>query len=147
MLRSWTWRHVAAAVVAATGAALAIGVPTGVVDTPFYTRMTPVLWWNYPAWIASSLLLGLLVATYVRTPGDAAPRRGGRVLGGGLLSVFAVGCPVCNKLVVLALGMSGALTYFAPLQPILAVASVALLGYALRQRLTTARACPLPDVP
>lgn len=47
---------------------------------------------------------------------------------GGLLSYFAIGCPVCNKLVVLALGSSGAISWFAPLQPLLAVASVGLLA-------------------
>jgi hypothetical protein len=49
-----------------------------------------------------------------------------------LLSVLAIGCPVCNKLVVLALGVGGALTYFAPVQPILGFLSVGLLAYALR---------------
>lgn len=126
-----------------TAAALLIGVPTGIVHTPFYTRMTPVLWWNYPAWAVTSVLEGLLLATYVRAPG-AVPQRSGRLLGGGVLSVFAVGCPICNKLVVLALGVSGALTYFAPVQPVLAAASAALPAYALRQRVTAGRACPVP---
>jgi hypothetical protein len=31
---------------------------------------------------------------------------------GSVLSFLAAGCPVCDKLVVLALGMSGAVTYF-----------------------------------
>ncbi|MYS66003.1 hypothetical protein GTW66_18745 [Streptomyces sp. SID5473] len=61
-----------------------------------------------------------------------------------MLSVLAVGCPVCNKLVVLALGMSGAMSYWAPAQPVLAIASVALLAHALAGRLRTADACPVP---
>jgi hypothetical protein len=63
---------------------------------------------------------------------------------GGLLAYFAVGCPVCNKLVVLALGATGALEFFAPLQPALAVLGVVVLGVALRARLRAARSCPLP---
>ena len=55
---------------------------------------------------------------------------------GGALTFFAVGCPVCNKLVVLALGFSGALTYFAPLQPALGIAAlayaVAVIGFMMR---------------
>ncbi len=39
-------------------------------------------------------------------------------------AVFAIGCPVCNKLVVLALGFSGALAYFEPIQPALALAGL-----------------------
>ncbi len=34
--------------------------------------------------------------------------------GGGLLSALAIGCPVCNKAVVLLLGSAGALTVWAP---------------------------------
>jgi hypothetical protein len=137
-------------------AALLIGVPTGEISTPFYTRMTPVLWWNYPVWAVTSVLEGLLVATYLRTgdpvsaPGREAaePRpRTMRAVAAGVLSAFAVGCPVCNKLVVLAVGVSGALSYWAPAQPILALASIALLTHALVRRLRTADACPVPATP
>jgi hypothetical protein len=129
------------ALAVAIGVALVIGVPTGIVETPWYTRMTPVLWWNYPVWLISSLLTGVLVATYIKTPVRAPAGQGGKTLGASLLSVFAVGCPICNKLVVLALGVNGALTWFAPAQPLLAVASLGLLGYALRARLQTPRQC------
>ncbi|MEZ5295782.1 MAG: hypothetical protein R2697_05770 [Ilumatobacteraceae bacterium] len=47
---------------------------------------------------------------------------------GGLISFFAVGCPTCNKVVLLALGTTGALDWFAPAQPILAVLSIVLLA-------------------
>ncbi|MDK9500931.1 hypothetical protein QEZ40_006961 [Streptomyces katrae] len=151
-MRTWTTGRWAVAASVAVLAAIVIGVPTGVIPSPFYTRMTPVLWWNYPVWLMSSVLEGLLVATYVRDGSPAGeeqargPRRPvtGRALGGGLLSAFAVGCPICNKLVVLAIGVSGALSYWAPLQPILALASVALLLYALVKRLRTAERCPVP---
>ena len=56
---------------------------------------------------------------------DAPTRRGGIA---GLLSFFAVGCPVCNKLVIVALGTTGTLQWFEPVQPMLAVASIVLLG-------------------
>lgn len=149
---SWPARRWAVAAAVAVLAALVIGVPTGVVPTPFYTRMTPVLWWNYPVWLASSLLEGLLVATYVRIgePSSAEAETKerpatARALGAGLLSAFAVGCPICNKLVVLAIGVTGALSYWAPLQPLLAMASVGLLLFALIRRLRTAASCPLPS--
>ncbi|MGW4102239.1 hypothetical protein [Streptomyces sp. NPDC004976] len=151
-MRTWPARRWMAAAAVTVIAALVIGVPTGVVPTPFYTRMTPVLWWNYPVWLVSSVLEGLLVATYVRigpadVPAAGPPERPRtvRALGAGLLSAFAVGCPICNKLVVLAIGVSGALTFFAPVQPVLAVASVALLVHALVRRLRTANACAVPS--
>ncbi|MFE9650389.1 hypothetical protein ACFYO0_41110 [Streptomyces sp. NPDC006365] len=151
-MRTWPARRWLLAAAVTVIAALVIGVPTGVVPTPFYTRMTPVLWWNYPVWLVSSVLEGLLVATYVRIGPAEAPEaalperpRTARALGAGLLSVFAVGCPICNKLVVLAIGVSGALSYFAPLQPVLAAVSVALLVHVLVRRLRTANVCPVPS--
>lgn len=146
-MRTWPARRWVVAAAVTVIAAVVIGVPTGVVPTPLYTRMTPVLWWNYPVWLVSSVLEGLLVATYVRIgPADVAAGRAerprtARALGAGLLSAFAVGCPICNKLVVLAIGVTGALSYFAPVQPLLAVASVALLTHALIRRLRTANVC------
>lgn len=124
--------------------ALMIGVPTGIIETSWYTRMTPVLWWNYPVWVLSSVLSGALAATYVRDPSvPVPPTEGAKTFTGTMLSLFAVGCPICNKLVVLALGVSGALSWFAPIQPFLAVASLGLLAYALWARRRTAAACRL----
>ena len=71
---------------------------------------------------------------------DAPTRRGGIA---GLLSFFAVGCPVCNKLVIVALGTTGARQWFEPVQPVLAVASIVLLGWALRSRLHSAIICSI----
>ena len=95
----------------------------------------------------TALLGGLLVGTYVRhsgvslsTPDEIdTPTRNGSLA--GLLSFFAVGCPVCNKLVIVALGATGARQWFEPIQPLLAVASIVLLAWALRARLRSAAAC------
>lgn len=66
---------------------------------------------------------------------------------GGVGTYLAVGCPICNKLVVALLGTSGALTYFAPIQPLLGVGAVALLVFALRRRLLALAeaSCPVPQ--
>ncbi|MCM2392801.1 hypothetical protein [Streptomyces albipurpureus] len=145
-MRNWMPRQWAVAVVVALLAAIVIGVPTGVVPTSLFSRMTPVLWWNYPVWALSSVLMGLLVASYLGGVRSTAPQqpRTARTIAAGALSALAVGCPVCNKLVVLALGMSGAHAYWAPAQPVLAVVSLALLAHALIRRLRTMDACPVP---
>ena len=57
------------------------------------------------------------------------------------MAYFAVGCPVCNKLVLIALGTSGAMSWFAPVQPFLAAASVVLMAVALRIRLKNQVSC------
>lgn len=157
----WGRRRWLAAVLGALGTALATGLPTVMIPNPVFSRMVPVTAWDRPVWVVTSVLAGLLVATYV-TPGGAAPgpddpdgatadgeldtagRRGGI---GAVMTYFAIGCPVCNKLVVLALGTSGAMSWFAPAQPLLAAGSIALLAWALRTRLRAATACGVPAAP
>ncbi len=144
-VRSWSARRWAVVLLAGGAAALAMGVPTGIVHTSFYTRMTPVTWWDYPVWALSAGLVGLVAATYVRIPGaPAAADRSKRTLGATLLSALAVGCPICNKLVVALIGVSGALGYWAPLQPVLGVFSIGLLLTSLVVRLRGGVTCPTP---
>ncbi|HET9078993.1 MAG TPA: hypothetical protein VFO01_00525 [Trebonia sp.] len=142
-IRSWPARRWVAAVLAAIATALLIGIPTVLIPTPVFGRSVPVQWWSYPVLAATAVLSGLIFATYVDT-GAAPTRRQTRMsLGGGLLSMFAVGCPACNKIAVLLLGMSGALNLWAPVQPLVGVASVGLLAWALQRRLAGERACPV----
>lgn len=129
-----------------SGTAVAIGValPTDVIPNPIFGRDIDVTWWSYPVTIVTGLLGGLLIATYVRGPipqSENLDRSGKFGVAGTLISFFAVGCPVCNKLVLLALGYSGALAWFAPVQPFLAGASVMLLVWALKTRLENEYAC------
>lgn len=173
----WDRRRIGAAAAAAAGSAVVIGLATVLIPNSLFARDIPPVWWDYPVWILTAVLLGMLIATYVRSPRaaggssgrdsasaggssghdsategrssgpDAASERRSSVLGGvgGVLGWFAVGCPVCNKIALLALGYTGALTYFAPLQPILAAASVVLLLVAVIIRLKGQYSCPLPS--
>ena len=161
VLFEWTARRWAMAIGAGVAFGLAIAIPTALIPNPVFGREIPPTWWSWPSLIISSVLGGLLVATYVRDPAaqdgcpgqgavegdeadddDQANRRKGTI--GGLLTFFAVGCPVCNKLVLIALGSAGALTWFEPIQPILQAVAVALLVWALFARLGGERSCPLP---
>ncbi len=60
-LRHWSPRRWGAAAVSAVLIAAVIAVPTGIIRTSWYSRMTPVLWWNYPVWAVSGVLGGLVV--------------------------------------------------------------------------------------
>jgi hypothetical protein len=149
VLAQWSRRRWLAAAVGAVITAVLVALPTAVIPNPVFGRAIAVTWWSYPVVILTGILAGLLVGTYVREPGaapgagleqeiDRASRLG---MAGTLVSFFAVGCPVCNKLVLLALGASGAVTWFAPVQPFLALASIALMLVALRLRLRSSAVC------
>ncbi len=146
-LRLWSARRWLTALVAGIGVAVLVALPTAVIPNPIFGRAIEVTWWSYPVVILSGIFGGLLIATYIREPGHEEVDKAAKVgTVGGFLAFFAVGCPVCNKLVLLALGTSGAMTWFAPLQPILAVASVILMAWALRIRLRGMTSCEVSPV-
>ena len=120
-------------IVLAAFVAVALGIPTDIVPNPWFTRMTPIYTDQYVWWITTSLLGGALLATYV-VPRESSTSPAGSI-SGGILGYLAIGCPVCNKIVVGLIGFSGALNYFAPIQPILGALSVLLAGIALTVRL------------
>ena len=71
-LRSWTPRQHLAAAMFSVAFALLIGVPTVLIPNPVFGRQVPVQAWSYPVWIASSILGGMLAATYVLGARDQA---------------------------------------------------------------------------
>ncbi len=121
------------------GTALAVGIPTAVIPNQWFRRMTPTRPQDYVFLAATALLAAMIGATYAYTRHAACPRQEGNLTAGGVLSFLAIGCPICNKLVIALLGVSGALNYFAPVQSILGVASLALLGITLTLRFRAVR--------
>ncbi len=152
-LSLWTSRQWLAAAGFIAGFALLVGLSTVIIPNPIFSREIPTQWWDYPVWIITAVLAGLLAATYVRpsaqseggvlTRSDSRAGRTGAV--GAVLGWFAVGCPVCNKLALLALGYSGALHGFGAVQPYLAALAIALTGVALVVRLRGQVACPVQN--
>lgn len=141
-VQAWSWSWARALVGAALSTAV-VGVPTDVIDNSMFTRMTPVRWWDMPVLVLTAMLTAVWAGI---RPGVQQDRAGSaRVCGGSLLSALAVGCPLCNKIVMALLGVSGALGVWAPLQPLLALASLAVLATAVavrwRRRECAAVAC------
>ncbi len=131
---------------------------TAIIPNPVFGRQIPPEPFAYGVWLASAPLMGLLGATYsapLRRPAPAAPvplgpgaasgapddDRPGSMLGtvAGFGAFLAIGCPVCNKIALVALGTSGALSIWAPLQPVIGWASLLLLAGTLAWRLRRRR--------
>lgn len=144
-LRGWParrwWTALGAAVLTVVGTA----IPTAMIPTPLFSRDIATTAWAWPVLAVTSVLAGLVAATYVaRRDADEGGEQGSRLgMVGAFTTFFAVGCPVCNKIVLIAVGYSGALTYFAPVQPVLAALAIVLLAWALVVRVRRERACPV----
>lgn len=165
-LRQWGRRQYQVALLAAVVVGLLIGIATVLIPNPWFARDIAPVWWNYPVWIMTAAITGMLFATYVKLdPSKVEPVEvpakqqsstqteetseqkdsyGKMGMVGGVLSWFAVGCPVCNKLALLAFGYSGAITYFTPIQPFLAIAALLLTTGALVWRLKGQVVCSVP---
>ena len=123
------------------------GLVSAIIPNPVFGRQvppTPMAIWT---WIVSAPLMGLVLATYTTPEGRAvasplarmSPSDGdrGSVLAslGSFGAFLAIGCPVCNKVALVLLGTSGALSIWAPIQPVVGAASLALLAGTLAWRL------------
>jgi hypothetical protein len=164
-------RYLGWSFIAGAASLVAYGIASAIIPNPVFGRQIPPEPFAIVVWIISAALMGLIVGTYLAPgPGGSvgvlarvgigntvastgtsdgpAPSGTGSIVGyaGGLAAFLAIGCPVCNKAALVLLGASGALTIWAPLQPILGAASLVLLAATLAWRLRArARggACPV----
>lgn len=144
-LKSWPHARWVAAFVTTLLTFLVIGIPTAVIPNSIFGREVEVTSWSLPLLLLTSLLSGLLLATYIGAAPASDDQKSAKFGGAGaLLTYFAVGCPVCNKLALIALGYSGAIKYFAPVQPFLGFLSAGLLFYVFRKRVLNEGSCALP---
>ncbi|MGI9187041.1 MAG: hypothetical protein ACR2J9_05905 [Gaiellales bacterium] len=130
-------RRVGIAVGVALFTLLVIAIPTDLIPNPLFTRQVEPAAWAWPVAIITAVLAGVLIALPRPTSCRPATRTG--IVGGGL-AYLAVGCPTCNHIVMLALGTTGALTWFAPIQPYLALIALAVLVGAIVHRVWLLRA-------
>ena len=145
-IRSWPKVRWVALTTTAGLTFLVIVIPTDVVPNPFFGREIEVTPWALTVLVLTSLLSGALLATYIQAApkkDDQASARFGGV--GAVLTYFAIGCPVCNKIALIALGYTGAIQYFAPIQPYLGVLSIALLLYTFSKRVLNEGVCKISN--
>ena len=139
---------------------LAFGLVAAIIPNPVFGRQIPPETFAIGVWLVSAPLMGIVMATYtapvtaspIRTvalgPSEAAAARGRSTTLGSLAgfgAFLAIGCPVCNKVALVLLGTSGALSVYAPIQPLIGVVSLALLAVTAAWRLrlrASGNTCP-----
>lgn len=100
------------------------------IPTQFFTRMTPVSWFDWLILVLTSLLAGIYIGLYYYKKKQS--EKGVCVAtSGSFLGVFSYGCAICNKLLVGILGFTAVATYIIPIQPYIGIASVGLLSYGM----------------
>ena len=141
-LSKWTSKRWIIALFTSVITYIVIAIPTAIIKNPIFGREVGVTSWSIPVLVITSILSGLLFATYVRNENYLPEERSAKIGSvGAFFSFLAVGCPVCNKIALIALGTSGAMQYFAPVQPYLALFGIVFLLYALQKRLVGESMC------
>jgi hypothetical protein len=107
----------------------ALGIPTVIIPNNLFLRMTPVTVYDQIFLVLASALLGTYAALHFYSKKCSNDTY--LASGGVLTSIFALGCPVCNALLVTLFGATALLTYFEPLRPILGLITVTMLGAAV----------------
>ena len=139
-LRGW-----ATAINGAITTLLAIGAVADLYENPIFERQLAARPQDYVIWVVSGVLGGLILGTFAVTRDTSNQSQ---ATYGGVLSVIAVGCPICNKVAVMLLGTSGALNLFGPTQILLGVGSILLLAWTLLLRAqAVAGSCPIDRKP
>ena len=138
------WEHVSFmrafvfATISATIFGISVGIMTDAIDTPWLSRLSPNYALDYPIWGLNSALVGSLVSIHHYAQRDhrfsARP-----IFAGGLVSVFAVSCPLCNSMITTVFGASTAASVFDPLRPILGSLTATFMTYILWKRICAVR--------
>ncbi|WP_323174665.1 hypothetical protein [Natrialba sp. PRR66] len=146
-------RAMASGGVAGAGVFLLFGLVTGLIPNPLYVRMVPRTPVDYLFLTLTALLAGVYVAQRLATEvvdpdfedaegsgTDDATGEDRWMLGGLVGGFLAVGCPICNVVLLALFSSSALMTYFDPLRPLLGLLSVALLAGLIYVR--HSRSCP-----
>ena len=109
---------------------LVLGIPTALIPNPVFHRMIPSTPLDYVFLVTTALLGGL----YLAMPWDSCAPDGKAGIS-TILGVFAFACPTCDMLLVFLFGSAFLLTFFDPIRPVLGVASILLMTYAINKKL------------
>jgi len=124
------WKYISIGVFASIIIFLIFGIPTDLVPNNYFIRMIPIKATDYIFLSLTSIMLGTYIALYYYDK-KTNKKCNYTAYGGAVAGIFAVGCPICNVMLISLFSATAILTYFEPYRPILGVLSLGILGTAL----------------
>ena len=112
-------------ILSATAIFLVLGIPTALIPTGLFKRMTQVTVFDYFFLFLVTVLFGIFISIYLK---NKRTNKKTCVAAGGFFSGWlAVICPICTSVLVYIFGASFLLTYFDPVRPVFGFLSVIVL--------------------
>jgi predicted ABC-type exoprotein transport system permease subunit len=111
---------------------LLFGIPTSLIPNPLFMRMTQTNLLDYFLLISTSLLLGAYLGLY-RQKKSHSSKACKASYAGGAAGFFGFACPICNKLLVMLLGLAGVVMYIEPVRYALGIIGIAEMTYAVAE--------------
>ena len=119
------------AIIFSIGFFIVFGVVTVLIPNQFFVRMAQINYLDYIFLVLTSILLGTYVSFYKYQKKHLNNTSTAAVYGGGIFGFLGFGCAVCNKILILLLGVAGVLTYVEPYRPFIGFAGIGLMSYAV----------------
>jgi hypothetical protein len=124
------------------GVSLLLGIPTALVPTGFFVRMTPITILDYVLLALTSVLLASYVSYSFYLKNKAREEKSGYIaLGGTFAGVLGFGCPICNVLLVSVFGSTALLVFFEPYRHYLGFLVIGLFGLAFYLKTKKCKEC------
>lgn len=122
---------------------IVFGIVTVLIPNKFFARMTPINSLDYIFLSITSILLGLYMSLHIYQKKHRNKKCTASAYSGGVFGFLGFGCSVCNKILILLLGVAGVMTYVEPYRPFIGSIGVILMGYAVYAKMISLKATNL----
>jgi len=134
-------KYVGIGILSFGGFVLLFGIPTALIPTPWFIRMIPARLSDYVFLLVNSGLIGAYIGLHTYEKHERNKRGDVMATTGSIANIFAVGCPICNKLLVVLLGASAIMAYIEPMRIWLGILSAGLIAFALWFKIKNIKEC------
>ena len=108
-----------------------LGFLTVLIPNVYFTRMTPVSFFDYIFLFFTSLLSGTYLSFHQYLKKNKNLKCDFTATGEGMGGFLGFGCSIGNKILIFLLGVIGVINYIEPYHPFFELISTSALGYAV----------------